>query len=205
MFTFKYTREQNPIRLANLIKRHKLFEKSHRCSRFEMLSLFLPDGEKVKAIGSDSIFVESYSTVVCYHDKKPVGILIFEHYDIPKTLKTSFIVGGRKRNHIMLGLMGLYVKPEFRKRCVATQMTSLFNKEFCLNLVSDNQVVYQMVATGSSHDLADHYMPNLQISDSFNSSVWKAEAKNYFTYSQRKPDINFNYEPPLASRHIEYS
>lgn len=114
MFDIKYTEFHDRRKMANLIKRHKLFEKEHRSSRFENNANDILDGDEVRPMGDvNFIKISHFSTVVCRIDKKPVGLIILENYVVDDKVDPKFTLNNKKRRYTMIGLVGTYVKPEF--------------------------------------------------------------------------------------------
>jgi hypothetical protein len=189
MFTFKSKKEHDKKQLANLIKRHKMYEKTHRSSRFQNISNDILYNDPLIAIGSESILISSFSTVVCYHEKKPVALLIFEHYDIPKSVKNTFSIKKKLKSYHMLGLMGIYVKPEFRNQGIASQLVKMLNEMITSKVNTDKNTVYMIAAMTTSFNLAERYMPTVVPShNTFNSVFWLDSAKSFLTYYNPEPE-----------------
>jgi len=185
MFDIKYTEVHDNHKMANLIKRHKLFEKEHRSSRFENNATDILAGDAVRPIGDVNFLeISHFSTVVCRIDKKPVGLLILEHYVVNDSIDTKFLLNHKKRRYTMLGLVGTYVKPEFRQRGIGHAMMKVLNEQLQDFYISDDSHVYMLAATGKSFDLVQAEMPSFcPVVSPYNSNKWKDTAKSWYTYS----------------------
>jgi GNAT superfamily N-acetyltransferase len=186
MFDIKYTEIHDNRKMANLIKRHKLFEKEHRSSRFENNAFYILEGDEVRPMGDVTfIKVSHFSTVVCRVDKKPVGLLVLEHYIVNDTIDPKFTLNNKKRRYTMIGLVGTYVKPEFRKKGIGHAMMSVLNEQLQDLYVSDDTHVHMLAATGKTFDLVQAEMPSFcPVVAPYNSNKWKDTAKSWYTYSR---------------------
>lgn len=186
MFDIKYTEVHDNLKMANLIKRHKLFEKEHRSSRFENNALHILDGVEVRPMGDvNFIKVSHFSTVVCRIDKKPVGLLVLEHYNVSDNIDPKFTLNNKKRRYTMIGLVGTYVKPEFRQRGIGHAMMSMLNEKLQDFYVSDESHVYMLAATGKTFSIVQDEMPSFcPVIAPYNSNKWKDTAKSWYIYSR---------------------
>lgn len=184
MYDLKYTECHDPRKMANLIKRHKLFAKEHRSSRFENNANHILEGDNVLPMGNvEFIKVSHFSTVVCRIDKKPVGLLVLENYVVDNTINTVFIERSKKRQYIMLGLVGTYVKPEFRNLGIGHSLLEMLDDHLSDKFISDESKVYMLAATGKSFDLVRDEMPSFcPVTAPYNSNKWKDTAKSWYTY-----------------------
>lgn len=190
MFDIKYTEVHDNRKMANLIKRHKLFEKEHRSSRFENNATDILDGDDVRPMGDvNFIKISHFSTVVCRIDKKPVGLIILEHYIINESIETKFILNGKQRRYTMIGMVGTYVKPEFRHKGIAHAMMSVLNDNLKDFYLSNDSHVYMFAATGKSFDIVQAEMPSFcPVIAPYNSNKWKDTAKSWYTYSRSRTE-----------------
>lgn len=191
MFDIKYTEVHDNLKMAKLIKRHKLFEREHRSSRFENNATDILAGDTIRPMGDvNFIEISHFSTVVCRIDKKPVGLLVLEHYVINNSIDTQFMLNHKKRRYTMLGLVGTYVKPEFRRRGIGHAMMNALNEQLQDFYMGDESQVYMLAATGKSFDLVQAEMPSFcPVVAPYNSNKWKDTAKSWYTYSRRNLDI----------------
>lgn len=191
MFDIKYTEVHDNHKMANLIKRHKLFEREHRSSRFENNATDILAGDAVRPMGDvNFIEISHFSTVVCRIDKKPVGLLILEHYMVNNSIDTQFMLNHKKRRYTMMGLVGTYVKPEFRRRGIGHAMMKVLNEQLQDFYIGDESHVYMLAATGKSFDLVHAEMPSFcPVVAPYNSNKWKDTAKSWYTYSRHLVDI----------------
>ena len=186
MFDIKYTEVHDNHKMANLIKRHKLFEREHRSSRFQNNAIDILAGDSVRPMGDvNFITISHFSTVVCRIDKKPVGLLILENYVVNNSIDTQFMLNHKKRRYTMLGLVGTYVKPEFRRRGIGRAMMKTLNEQIQDFYMGDESNVYMLAATGKSFDLVQAEMPSFcPVVAPYNSNKWKDTAKSWYTYSR---------------------
>lgn len=192
MFDIKYTEFHDMRKMASLIKRYKLFEKEHRSSRFENNANDILAGDEIRPMGDvNFIKISHFSTVVCRVDKKPVGLLVLEHYIVADTIDSSFMLNHKKRRYTMIGLVGTYVKPTFRKRGIGHAMMNLLNEHLQDFHVSDDTHVPMLAATGKSFDLVHSKMPSFcPVVAPYNSNKWKDTAKSWYTYSRRTNEVD---------------
>lgn len=186
MFDIKYTEFHDRRKMANLIKRHKLFEKEHRSSRFQNNANDILDGDEVRPMGDvNFIKISHFSTVVCRVDKKPVGLIILENYVVDDKVDPKFTLNNKKRRYTMIGLVGTYVKPEFRKKGVGHSMMIVLNEYLQDMYSSDDTHVHMLAATGKTFDLVQAEMPSFcPVVAPYNANKWKDTAKSWYTYSR---------------------
>lgn len=192
MFDIKYTEFHDIRKMANLIKRYKLFEKEHRSSRFENNANDILAGDEIRPMGDvNFIKISHFSTVVCRVDKKPVGLLVLEHYIVDDKVDPAFMLNRKKRRYCMVGLVGTYVKPEFRQKGIGHSMMNLLNEYLQDFHVSDDIHVPMVAATGKSFDLVQSEMPSFcPVVSPYNANKWKDTAKSWYTYSLRTSKVD---------------
>lgn len=184
MIDFKYSEHHEFRPLANLIRRHHLYEKSHNSSRFKEISNDILQGNEVSSFGHmNFININQFSTVVCRMDNQPIGLLIFEHYSLDSSIKTTFTNKGKKMSYSMLGLLGAYVKPDFRNGGIAKEMIQIMNDELLKHHKNTDSHVNLFAATSHTLTISQNCVEQVRaVSSPYNSKVWLTVAKDYFTY-----------------------
>ena len=85
----------------------------------------------------------------------------------------------------MIGLVGTYVKPEFRKKGVGHSMMIVLNEYLQDMYSSDDTHVHMRAATGKTFDLVQAEMPSFcPVVAPYNANKWKDTAKSWYTYSR---------------------
>jgi GNAT superfamily N-acetyltransferase len=100
----------------DLLKAHNMYEKKYQYSTFKFD--LKKDKEKFKE--------RDMTTLIAFDGDTPIAYIRFDHeYDNKQQFQYKYI----KRNFTALGLLMIYVEPEYRKKGIATDMISYFEKE----------------------------------------------------------------------------
>jgi GNAT superfamily N-acetyltransferase len=88
----------------------------------------------------------------------------------------------------------MYVKPEFRKKGIASKMVNIFEEHLTPTISFDDNVVYMVSSRGDSTKILRKNLKVFTTSrNDGNISVWRDEAKDYVRYNSflsRKENIN---------------
>lgn len=186
MFRYDYKKNHFAKDLAAIIIKHSLFEKSFSVSRFHTMSLSILNDLKVKPMGfSDTLEIESFDTVIAYDGVNPIGIVIFERYK--KTLETNqkFTHKQNKAQYTMLGFVGTYVMPEYRKKGIASKLLETLYSFIASEYSSTKEHIFMISAVDRTYKIIKHMVHKIFISQSpGNNTAWKRHAKDVLTYHQ---------------------
>lgn len=127
-----------------MLAENNLYEIGHKNSVFK--SLLKIDKEFFKD--------QKMSTVIAYDNNKPIGFILFEHYD--KLDNGNFTFQKIKRYFLTFGSLMMYVKPEYRKRGIACKMVGLFEEKYKVYVKNNFQIIDQFAiinASGDAHSI----------------------------------------------------
>lgn len=161
MIRYEFIYQCDYLKLADLMDQHKLYEESYLHSRFKKLLTLLKAGE-VSTLTDDLAYrISGISIVIAYgRGDKPVGILIFEHFQfdhglVKKLKKKKFFSYFNKKYHYnVLGFMGLYVKKSYRKKGVASEMVSCFEANIEAYIERKPDTIYLVCAIQKAANIA---------------------------------------------------
>lgn len=205
--SFEYIPNIDIAALAKLIEENSLYESNYSSSRFKYFTEIESYIEEVIPYGwhNESIKISCFSVVVAYNGKTAIGILVLEHYNYLKGNIIKFTHNKNKKSFSMLGFVGIYVKPEFRKIGIAREMASVLNDSFKsiknpnsfehLNLIS---------AVGNAAHIVEKYVDNISFTRSpYNNHCWKDDAKQIFSSISHLE--KYYYLNSMAGNMIEFA
>jgi GNAT superfamily N-acetyltransferase len=110
---------------------NELYEKSHKNSIFK--SLLKIEKEYFKN--------EKFSTVIAYDNDIPIGFILFEHYE--KLDSGKFTYNKVKRHFLTFGSLQMYIKPEYRKQGLASEMSKILEAKLKIYVLKNYDIIDQ--------------------------------------------------------------
>jgi len=157
---------------------NQLYEKSHKNSHFKIIF--------ERAAKENIISVAHHLN----DNGEPISILVFEHYfpDFTFNKNKPFTSYGKKLTYGCMGYMGLYVKPEYRKKGLAKELVNHMKQYFEEFSKYFNIDFLFIAANDRSNDILRKNHNRIVTNAPLNANVWKDEAK-YFARSGLKNSI----------------
>lgn len=180
--SYNYFENIDIYELKKIIKKYSLFEKTYFNSRFKKIIDYDFENEVFMSYGFIEEFlipIESFTAVIAFNkSNNPVGILLFEKYSISNQ-KNLATISKIKYLYKIEGFIGMYVKPRYRKKGIANELASIFNKR----MKREEGVFSFICAVQRSYDISRKNLHNfITTNRSTGPHLWHEEFKDFVKY-----------------------
>lgn len=184
--TIKIFDSISKIELSKIVLENSLYEKTFMKSRFKTLAdnalkdlPFIPfncyeDESKIQ--------IESFTVLMKIINNNPIGIVVLENYN-HSLIRSKFKSNGTQYNFNMIGFIGCYVKEEFRKNGIASELIKNLEIHLKKTIKKEENTVYMISASSHAFYISKKYINSFFINQSpSNYSYWLSYVKNVIKY-----------------------
>lgn len=167
MFNINKKLAQKPISIAQWGLDNRMYESTHKNSRFKGL------------YSSPESF--NNNLYIAYHtkNKEPVSVVIFECYAPNNILNENptFQSRGKKYTYGCMGRVGIYVKPEYRGLGLADNLMKSISENI-IDLCDEYSHDFLFIAANSkANAIVSSYFSTKSTQSTKNSHVWRSQSK----------------------------